>query len=208
MPLNIETSVARCGDTGDPKPPKPKYGSKCGSRLGQWEPKSDKSTAFSVPEISKERVSYLIDFGIDAKIAAIDLSMVKMKMQKPVSEEGIGWSSEKCEKIEKLYKCYLTLTKEHSNLPPSKDIDEMWHFHILDTRAYKNDCETTFGYYMHHFPYFGMRGEEDAKNLKSSGIKAQKLFKARFGISMHGHDSSNCDSPKCTAPVCAFEPGS
>lgn len=35
---------------------------------------------------------------------------------------------------------------------PNKQIDEMWHEHILDTRKYSDDCQTVFGYYLHHTP--------------------------------------------------------
>ena len=37
--------------------------------------------------------------------------------------------------------------------------------HILDTRAYSRDCEFLFGRFLHHFPYFGMRGDADRAAL-------------------------------------------
>ncbi|MEM9245508.1 MAG: hypothetical protein AAGA67_07180 [Cyanobacteria bacterium P01_F01_bin.153] len=32
----------------------------------------------------------------------------------------------------------------------SGDMDEVWHCHILQTQKYTNDCNTLFGYYLHH----------------------------------------------------------
>lgn len=46
-------------------------------------------------------------------------------------------------------------------LIPNGDIDRFWHEHILDTRRYVADCTELFGGFLHHYPYFGMRGEVD-----------------------------------------------
>jgi hypothetical protein len=32
-------------------------------------------------------------------------------------------------------------------------VDEMWHRHILDTAAYRADCDSLFGRFLDHFPY-------------------------------------------------------
>lgn len=60
-------------------------------------------------------------------------------------------------------------------------IDDFWHLHILDTQKYAEDCQVIFGYFLHHFPYFGMRGEEDAKNLSDSWEETCNLYQNRFG---------------------------
>jgi hypothetical protein len=67
---------------------------------------------------------------------------------------------------------------------PNKIQDKFWHFHILDTRAYHKDCENVFGHYMHHFPYFGMRGKQDAKDLESAFYKTKELYLQTFGEEM------------------------
>jgi hypothetical protein len=38
--------------------------------------------------------------------------------------------------------------------------------HILDTAAYREDCDEIFGRFLDHFPYFGMRDEQDAQALE------------------------------------------
>lgn len=142
--------------------------------------------------INPERISYLIhDKKIAPKVAAIDLSMVKMKLQEP--DEGLGWSAEQCELAEVEYKRFLHLCAVHGKgIVPNKIMDQMWHYHILDTRAYHKDCEEVFGHYMHHFPYFGMRGEDDAKNLESEFRISQSKYLQAFGEDMSRSESTDC----------------
>ena len=45
---------------------------------------------------------------------------------------------------------------------PCKLVDELWHAHILDTRAYRDDCYRIFGFFYDHYPYFGLRDAADA----------------------------------------------
>jgi hypothetical protein len=149
------------------------------------EPGLRRVNGFVLPEkISEARVEELIDGGIEPSVAAIDLSMVKMKLQE--ADEGKGWTPAECEVAELEYKRYLTLNirYEDTAIVPTKQIDTMWHYHILDTRAYVNDCDEVFGEYFHHFPYFGMRGEEDAENLKTSFFETVELYEEEFGESM------------------------
>jgi hypothetical protein len=134
--------------------------------------------------ISEERIRELIARGVDPDVAAIDLSMVKMKLQE--EDEGKGWSRTECEEAELEYKRYLTLNirYEERAIVPTKQIDDFWHYHILDTRAYHRDCQEVFGEYFHHFPYFGMRGEEDADNLERSFMETVELYEREFGQAM------------------------
>lgn len=146
-----------------------------------------------LPEpISQERISYLVNTkNLEPKIAAIDLEMVKMKLQD--AEEGLGWSKEQCEDAEVEYKRYLHLCLLHGKgIVPNKIMDNMWHFHILDTRAYVKNCETVFGHYLHHYPYFGMRGEEDAQNLKNSFEQTKVKYEEAFNEPMVRDEQMKC----------------
>jgi hypothetical protein len=57
----------------------------------------------------------------------------------------------------------------------------MWHRHILDTRAYAEDCERIFGGFMHHFPYFGMRGDADAEALADAYDETLRCYREAYG---------------------------
>ncbi len=122
--------------------------------------------------------------GLLEDIATLDLGMIKWKLQD--QEEGKGWTVEQCDIAELQYKRFLTLNKLYpkSAIVPDKVIDAFWHYHILDTRKYHTDCEVIFGKYFHHFPYFGMRGDQDKQDLETSFDKTQKLFQMHFEVDM------------------------
>ena len=97
-------------------------------------------------------------------VMQLDLEPIKMKLMHVAS--GEGWSLEKADAVEKEYRRFLCLMKIYpeEDTAPLVEVDTFWHYHILDTMKYAEDCEKVFGTFVHHFPYFGMRGEEDAKN--------------------------------------------
>jgi hypothetical protein len=114
-------------------------------------------------------------------IQALDLEPIKFKLMD--IEEGQGWSREYVEQMAIAYKRFLTLSVKYpeETIAPSKDVDKFWHGHILDTMKYAEDCQNVYGYFLHHFPYFGMRGEEDAANLAEAGKTTNRLYEKEFG---------------------------
>src|SRR6266853_109065 len=123
-----------------------------------------------------------------AAIEALDLDPIKLKLMDP--EEGQGWSREYADRMELAYRRLLTLLATHpeETLAPSKDVDKFWHGHILDTLKYAEDCDKVFGCFLHHFPYFGMRGAEDAANLAKAAENTRRLYRQEFG-SVQNHDA-------------------
>jgi len=121
-----------------------------------------------------------------AAIEALDLDPIKLKLMD--SEEGQGWSPEYADRMELAYKRFLTLLVTHPEvtLAPCKDVDKFWHGHILDTLKYADDCDTVFGRFLHHFPYFGMRGAEDAANLAKAAENTRRLYRREFGTTQTG----------------------
>lgn len=119
-----------------------------------------------------------------AAIEALDLEPIKMKLMDP--EEGPGWSRPHADRMETAYKRFLTLLVRFPEAPlaPTKDVDKFWHGHILDTIKYAEDCEKTFGYFLHHFPYFGMRGEQDAADLRAAAARMHEIYEREFGEAM------------------------
>ena len=151
--------------------------------------------ALTLPDpISAERIEFLAAKGVEADIAALDLEMVKLKLADP--DEGAGWSTAQCEDAEVEYKRYLTLCRQYPHprfsIVPNKVMDTMWHYHILDTRAYCRDSERVFGGYFHHFPYFGMRGDEDERNLASAFESTKGFYEKSFGERMDRSEANKC----------------
>jgi len=118
---------------------------------------------------------------IVAAIQALDLEPIKFKLMD--HEEGQGWSREYVDQMEIAYRRFLTLSVKYpeETIAPSKDVDKFWHGHILDTMKYAEDCQNMFGYFLHHFPYFGMRGKQDAANLAEAGRTTKRLYEQEFG---------------------------
>ncbi len=95
-----------------------------------------------------------------------------------------GWQKKDAQKTAEMYKNYLILKLKYGGehkLPPSEEIDEFWHHHILDTAQYQKDCEAIFGYYLHHYPYFGIDDKTDKSDLNKAFEKTQELYHKEFG---------------------------
>lgn len=114
-------------------------------------------------------------------IDALDLEPIKVKLMHQAS--GEGWSLERANAVEVEYRRFLHLMQRYPNeqTAPLADVDTFWHYHILDTLKYAADCDAVFGYFLHHFPYIGMRGDDDAAELERLGQRMAQLYEATFG---------------------------
>jgi hypothetical protein len=114
-------------------------------------------------------------------IAALDLEPIKVKLMH--QESGEGWTLERANAIEFEYRRFLILMKKfpQEQTAPLVDVDTFWHYHILDTMKYAADCEAVFGYFLHHFPYIGLRGEDDVEAHHRVGERMKELYEATFG---------------------------
>jgi hypothetical protein len=114
-------------------------------------------------------------------VMQLDLEPIKTKLMHV--ESGEGWDMEKANAVEKEYRRFLCLMKMYPDEPiaPLVDVDTFWHYHILDTMKYAVDCDQAFGYFVHHYPYVGMRGEDDAQFRIDSGERMHNLYEATFG---------------------------
>lgn len=159
----------------------------------------------------KRNSAYLSDAAIHLKLDEIvNLDFERLKWKLAHSSEA-KMSPELCDLAEREYRRFLTLHLLYpkAELVPSKLVDEFWHAHILDTAAYAEDCQKVFGKFMHHFPYFGIYGEDDQQNLNDSFDKAIQLYKETFGeepptikegkssSTDRCHDCKSCASCRC-----------
>jgi hypothetical protein len=116
------------------------------------------------------------------KILALDFSEQKAKFV--LDPDFQGWTEANVSFAELLYKHYLYLKAkfpDEPHLPPSRDIDDFWHGHILDTVRYTDDCIDIFGCILHHNPYFGMGSESSKALLVDSFGRTQELHIEEFG---------------------------
>ena len=123
-----------------------------------------------------------MDTNVDFKaIADLNLDAIKVKLMH--RESGEGWSLEKANAVEFEYRRFLILMKQfpEEETAPLMDVDTFWHYHILDTLKYAADCEQVFGYFLHHFPYIGLRGEDDEAAHQRVGERMKQLYEQTFG---------------------------
>ncbi|MGV7208870.1 glycine-rich domain-containing protein [Oxalobacteraceae bacterium A2-2] len=113
-------------------------------------------------------------------IAALDLEPIKVKLMH--QESGEGWTLEHANAVESEYRRFLYLMHEFptEQTAPLMDVDTFWHYHILDTMKYAADCEAVFGYFLHHFPYIGLRGGDDEAAHQRVGLRMQELYEQTF----------------------------
>lgn len=71
------------------------------------------------------------------------------------------------------YRKYLVVLATFASFrhPISKEVDDAWHAHVLDTHDYVRFCEAAFGYFVHHKPVFDAAGKKKlAENYASNTI--------------------------------------
>ena len=134
---------------------------------------------------------------------ALDLAPIKMKLMHV--ESGEGWSEHRANAVEAEYRRFLFLMKKYpdAGASPTFDVDTFWHYHILDTMKYARDCEATFGFFLHHYPYVGMGvGADDDERLRA-GDRMREIYEAEFGVVVKG-DVAFCGMPNKQADATAF----
>lgn len=131
----------------------------------------------------------------------LDLTNVRRKFADP--EEGKGYGPAHLDVMEREYRKFLALRIAYPDLEvvPCKLADEMWHQHILDTAAYRADCETLFGELLDHYPYFGMNGPDDAAALRDAYAETVRMYVDAFGAppadTWVAADAARCKRPTC-----------
>jgi len=138
--------------------------------------------------------------GIHPFVASLNFQKLSWKLSE--SSEA-KMTKVECLYAEQEYQRYLTLKVLYPRveLVPNKLVDEFWHAHILDTKAYHEDCNKVFGYYLHHYPYFGIHDDNDYQNLVTAFDKTKKLYEVHFGQYPNElNHASRCADHACHAP--------
>jgi len=112
-------------------------------------------------------------------LSSLDFGMLQRKLMD--SKEGEGWTAKQAMFAISEYRRFLSIIVEFGNAVPNTIMDTVWHYHILDTRAYAEDCQTIAGEFIHHYPYFGMNGAEDEQNLFNAFEETKRNYFDLFG---------------------------
>jgi hypothetical protein len=116
------------------------------------------------------------------RVHALDLEPIAYKLMHPEPGET-GASLEEADRLIGFYRQYLILCLRHPEvgIVPTIEIDLVWHAHILDTQKYQADCDHVFGFFLHHFPYLGLRGEQDEQQWREQHTHTLELLHHDFG---------------------------
>jgi len=92
------------------------------------------------------------------------------------------WSREEREREALRYEKFLTLAAKHpkARTTPTREIDEMWHLHMLHPVAYANDCMRLFGLIFDHDGGFGT-GTGELPILKAAFREFAALWESEYG---------------------------
>ena len=117
------------------------------------------------------------------KLTRLDLGPIAYRL---INSNEERWNTQQIKQAISHYLMFLLLVYLYPNgdLVPNQEIDRVWHYHIIDTIKYAEDCEMLFGRFVHHFPYFGKRGKIDRDDLQTAFEQTQVLFQEHFGTSM------------------------
>lgn len=80
------------------------------------------------------------------------------------------------------YERFLMLVAKHPGVPlaPTREIDAVWHLHMLRPRAYNDDCQRLLGYLLDHDGGFGKEPEE-LPVLQRTFMRTAKLWEEAYG---------------------------
>jgi hypothetical protein len=135
-----------------------------------------------------------------------------------------GWSDAKFEAAVMEYRKFLALCRMHPSTPimPGRDVDTIWHQHILNSEKYAWDCQQYFGYFLHHRPH--SRVIAGTSNPNEAWLMTLRLYEEHFcaeppeqWLNEMSICNGGCDGSKCspgvdsasdahTASVLALEP--
>lgn len=106
------------------------------------------------------------------------LSLLPIVARLMDSQEGCGWTLPQAIRAIERYKTFLFVSYLYPEilLVPTREIDRVWHVHILHTRKYRQDCEMLFGHFIDHEPDFELWGESHQKNFDEAFAQTQRLL--------------------------------
>ena len=128
------------------------------------------------------------------KLPVISISL-KDKWERSEDKDS-NWRAEDLDRAIKRYQQFLYLAKKYPDMPlaPTKDIDTIWHLHILSPVAYYKDCINYLGTLLDHDGGFGQKDNE-LEQLKNIFYQTESIWKKEFNeeyVSNKNHALTNC----------------
>jgi hypothetical protein len=116
-----------------------------------------------------------------------------------------GWSEQHAAGAIAHYERWMNDTvraaQTRRNPPPTLDVDEVWHAHVLHSREYTAWSAALIGRFLHHEPNMPPPGWQDGKGLSDSELRpaAVSNCSSNCAPAAVSNCSSNC-APQCMPP--------
>ncbi len=142
----------------------------------------------------------VLDQGLSEKISIFFKKLNKLDLQ-PLAKKlmsfdnGNEWTLQQTECAISIYKMFLCLhfLFPDIELVPTKEIDEVWHTHILlNTYQYIQDCQELYGYIFHHYSPVEETVQVQQQHYKEASAITQVLFEKFFGVSVLEDSKYQC----------------
>tara|TARA_Y100000310_G_scaffold180557_1_gene180466 strand:+ start:1056 stop:1457 length:402 start_codon:yes stop_codon:yes gene_type:complete len=109
-------------------------------------------------------------------------------------------ASDSVDRYEKLFKLF----GKGTSIVPTKEIDDVWHLHMLDPVSYYDSCMTYHGKLIGHNPALESSEEEQSK-LHSLFLATAKIWEEAYGEEYSGA-AADCDGPDHSCLECSTGP--
>lgn len=126
--------------------------------------------------------------AISLPAVSVDLLERARRTDGPLS----SWTDEEIRASEIRYRRFLLLAAKYPDrvIVPARDIDEVWHLHMLSPVAYYEDCMRIAGQLLDHDGGFGRLDEEKAEWEQLFSDSAS-LWEKEFG-EPYGNEKMTC----------------
>ena len=128
--------------------------------------------------MKQDNAAINLDESFARAVYALDLSSVLNRL---IYVDG--WYKRSAKAAIAQYRNFLILKKKYGKehkLPPSYEVDEVWHAHVLHTEEYAQFCTDIFGRFLHHHPHLGKEASSK-EELAQLFEKTQLLYYQEFG---------------------------
>ena len=89
-----------------------------------------------------------------------DVSIDLHEAARRSESETRDWTTEKLDESVERYRKFLALARSGERVAPTRDIDMIWHLHMLAPVAYYKDCMSYLGRILDHDGGFGQTPDE------------------------------------------------
>ena len=109
-------------------------------------------------------------------VFSVDLYKAARRSESETSE----WIEEKLNESIERYRKFFALASLGRGIAPTRDIDMIWHLHMMAPVAYYNDCMSYLGHILDHDGGFGKTPEESVE-LAEVFAQTSQRWKEVFG---------------------------